>query len=234
MAVPTVLAWSGGKDSALALQALRGDPAFDVIALLTTVTRDYDRISMHGVRRSLLHAQAAALGLPLVEAWIPVKADNASYESAMRGALDEIRERFPEVRHLAFGDLFLADVRAYRERSLVGTGFLPVFPLWGLNTRTLASRFISDGFEAVIACVDSQQIAASFAGRAFNAALLAELPASADPCGENGEFHTFVGAGPMFAHPIPYQRGEIVVRDERFVYCDLVPTEGRVAFNEFG
>jgi uncharacterized protein (TIGR00290 family) len=220
---PVVLAWSGGKDSSLTLQALRADPAVEAVALLTTVTREYDRISMHGVRRSLLHQQAESVGLPLVEAVIPAKATNQSYESAMSAALDDIRSRFPLVRHIAFGDLYLADVRAYRERQLIGTGFDPLFPLWGLDTRALAERFIDDGFEAVIACVDTQQLPMSCAGRSYDRALLGELPATADPCGENGEFHTFVAAGPIFASPIPYVRGEVVLRDERFAYCDLIP-----------
>lgn len=218
-----VLAWSGGKDSSLALQALHAQAAYEPVALLTTVTREYDRISMHGVRRTLLHEQARAAGLPLVEAMIEAKASNESYETSMRDALDDIRARFPEVRHIAFGDLFLTDVRAYRERQLVDTGFSPLFPLWGLETGTLARRFIADGFKAVAVCVDTQQIDASFAGRSFNAAFLADLPPTADPCGENGEFHTFVADGPVFAHPVPCTTGEIVLRDARFSYCDLLP-----------
>lgn len=220
---PVVLAWSGGKDSSLALQALRGDPAVEPVALLTTVTREYDRISMHGVRRTLLRAQAASLGLPLVEAVIPAKATNEAYEAAMLVALGEIRARFPLVRHIAFGDLFLAEVRAYRERQLADTGFDPLFPLWGLDTRVLAERFISEGFEAVLVCVDTQQLPAGFAGRRFDRDLLRELPATADPCGENGEFHTFVAAGPVFDSRIPFMRGEVVLRDGRFAYCDLEP-----------
>lgn len=223
-----LLAWSGGKDSALALQALRAGARHEPAALLTTVTREYDRISMHGVRRTLLHAQAAALGLPLVEAEIPSNASNALYESAMAAALDEVRRRFPLVRHVAFGDLFLADVRAYRERQLARTVFEPLFPLWGLPTRPLAERFIDDGFEAVAVCVDTQQLGASFAGRSFDRAFLADLPPAADPCGENGEFHTFVSAGPGFARAVPYEKGEVVLRDGRFAYCDLLPLERRV------
>ena len=220
---PVVLAWSGGKDSSLALQALRHDPRFDPVALLTTVTRDYDRISMHGVRRELLHAQAESAGLALIEAMLDAKASNASYEASMRGALDEIRARFPGVRHIAFGDLFLEDVRAYRERQLAGTGFEPLFPLWGEATAALARRFIADGFQATLVCVDTQQIDGAFAGRAFDASLLDELPGSADPCGENGEFHTFVADGPIFSFPIRCLTGERVLRDDRFAYCDLLP-----------
>lgn len=218
-----ILAWSGGKDSALTLQALRADPRVGVAALLTTVTAGYDRISMHGVRRTLLLAQAEALGLPLVEATIPERASNEQYEAAMSAALDAIRLRFPSARQVAFGDLFLEDVRAYREEKLSGTGFDPIFPLWGHDTRALAERFIGDGFEAVLSCVDTRQVAGTFAGRRFDRALLADLPGSADPCGENGEFHTFVAGGPVFAARVPYERGEIVLRDERFMYCDLVP-----------
>lgn len=217
-----VLAWSGGKDSALALQALRADPALEPVALLTTVTRDYDRISMHGVRRTLLAAQAASVGLPLIEAVIPATASNEAYESAMRTALDHIRERFPQARHVAFGDLFLADVRAYRERQMAASGFTPLFPLWGLDTRSLAERFIRDGFEAVLVCVDTQQLPMALAGRAYDRDLLRELPEAADPCGERGEFHTFVAAGPGFASRIPFAKGEVVLRDGRFAYCDLI------------
>ena len=218
-----VIAWSGGKDSALALQALRADPAVEPVALLTTVTREYDRISMHGVRRTLLLAQAASLGLPLVEAVIPAKATNEAYEAAMRAAIGETRARFPFVRHIAFGDLFLADVRAYRERQLADTGFEPLFPLWGLDTRALAERFIAEGFEAVIVCVDTQQLPAAFAGRNYDRDLLRELPATVDPCCENGEFHSFVAAGPVFDSRIPFVRGEVVLREGRFAYCDLEP-----------
>jgi uncharacterized protein (TIGR00290 family) len=218
-----VIAWSGGKDSALALQALRADPAVEPVALLTTVTREYDRISMHGVRRTLLLAQAASLGLPLVEAVIPAKATNEAYEAAMRAAIGETRARFPFVRHIAFGDLFLADVRAYRERQLADTGFDPLFPLWGLDTRALAERFIAEGFKAVIVCVDTQQLPPAFAGRNYDRDLLRELPATVDPCGENGEFHSFVAAGPVFDSRIPFVRGEVVLRDGRFAYCDLEP-----------
>ena len=218
-----VIAWSGGKDSALALQALRADPGVEAVALLTTVTREYDRISMHGVRRTLLHTQAVSVGLPLLEAVIPANATNETYEAVMLAALAEIRERFPAVRHIAFGDLFLADVRAYRERQLAGTGFDPLFPLWGLDTRALAERFIADGFEAAIVCVDTQQLPAAFAGRSYDRDLLRELPATADPCGENGEFHSFVAAGPGFASRVPFVRGEVVLREGRFAYCDLVP-----------
>jgi uncharacterized protein (TIGR00290 family) len=226
---PVILAWSGGKDSALALQALRADPQFDPVGLLTTVTSDYDRISMHGVRRTLLIEQAAAVGLPLVEATIPAGASNEAYEAAMTVALDDVRVRFPVVRHVAFGDLYLTDVRAYRERQLMGSGFDPLFPLWGLDTRALAERFIDELFDAVIVCADTQQIAASFSGRRYDRELLRELPAHADPCGENGEFHTFVADGPVFRSRVGYTIGDVVLRDGRFAYCDLHLVNGASA-----
>ena len=219
-----IVAWSGGKDSTLTLQSLQMSSVFEPVALLTTVTSDYDRISMHGVRTSLLKTQVKSLGLPLIEALIPANSDNESYERAMAIALDKIRVSFPRVTHLAFGDLFLEDVRAYREKQLNGTGFTPVFPLWGLDTRELAERFIAAGFEAVAVCVDTQQIDGTFAGRSFDRQFVRDLIAPADPCGENGEFHTFVTAGPIFREPITYSIGERVLRDARFLYCDLLPT----------
>ncbi len=218
-----ILAWSGGKDCTFALQTLQNDPEFEPVGLLTTVTSDYDRISMHGVRTSLIRTQAKSLGLPLIEALIPAKSDNESYERAMAIALDEIRVSFPRVKHLAFGDLFLEDVRAYRQKQLSDTGFTPLFPLWGLNTRTLAERFIADGFEAVAVCIDTKQIDGSFAGRNFDRQFVSDLIAPADPCGENGEFHTFVTDGPIFSEPVACSIGERVLRDARFLYCDLVP-----------
>ncbi len=216
-----VLAWSGGKDSTLALGELRARGERDVVALLTTVTTDYDRVSVHGVRRSLLHAQAAALGLPLIEAEIPAACTNEVYDEAMRRALHEIRARWPTVDSVAFGDLFLDDVRAYREERMAPTGLTPVFPVWGRNTRALACEFIAQGHRATLVCVDAQALDASFAGREYDPALLADLPAGVDPCGERGEFHTFVHASPLFDRDIPVRGGETVVRDERFVFYDL-------------
>lgn len=221
MTAEVVLAWSGGKDSSLTLETLRRDARFTPVGLLTTVTREYDRISMHGVRRSLLHAQAAALGLPLVEALIPSRSTNESYEAAMLLALDDIRSRFPAVAQIAFGDLYLTDVRAYRERQLAGTGFAPLFPVWGQDTRALADRFIADGYEAIAVCVDCDQISATFAGRRFDRDFVRDLPVTADPCGENGEFHTFVADGPIFARRVNCEPGSIVMREQRFAYCDL-------------
>ncbi|HEV7365837.1 MAG TPA: hypothetical protein VGN76_08320 [Gemmatimonadales bacterium] len=215
------LAWSGGKDSSLALAALRADPTVEVVALVTTITRDYDRISMHGIRRAVLEAQVAALGLPLVEAVIPAAASNPIYEEALATALGVLRQQHPDVRHLAFGDLFLEEVRAYRERLLPPLGWTPMFPLWGRNTAALARDFVEAGYRAVLTCVDTTQLAARFAGREFDAVLLSELPATVDPCGERGEFHTCVYAGPIFRQSIAIHVGDRVRRDERFEYCDL-------------
>lgn len=199
-----------------------------MVALLTSVTREYDRVSIHGVRRTLLEAQSRAAGLPLVEVMLAPACSNDEYESAFRHALGRVRAAFPGCRHLAFGDLFLGDVRAYRERLLDGTGFDALFPLWGEDTTALAARFIAAGFRARLVCVDTTQLAMEFAGRAFDAALLAALPATVDPCGERGEFHTFVHAGPVFAHEVPLVVGEVVLRDHRFAYCDLLPADATI------
>lgn len=218
-----LLSWSGGKDSALALAALNADPTVEVCGLLTSVTRDYDRISIHGVRRSLLGAQAASLQLPLTEIALEPQCSNADYEMAFLAAVETARSRHPKLSAIAFGDLFLEDVRAYRERLLADTGLEPLFPLWGEPTAALAERCCELGVAARLVCVDTTQLPARFAGRVFDRALLAELPASVDPCGERGEFHTFVANGPGFMAPVPYVVGEVVRRDDRFVYCDLVP-----------
>ena len=216
------LSWSGGKDSALALQALRASGE-QVVALLTSVTREYDRVSIHGVRRTLLDVQAAALGLPLIEIVLEPASSDAAYRRAFLDALGVLAERHPEVRRIAFGDLYLRDVREYRDRLLADTPFGGTYPLWERPTRALAESFIADGFRATLVCVDETQLDPRFAGRAFDDRLLNELPASVDPCGENGEFHTFVHDGPIFEHPIGIVRGEVVRRDGRFTYCDLLP-----------
>jgi uncharacterized protein (TIGR00290 family) len=218
---PVALAWSGGKDSSLTLAALRADPTIEVVALLTTVTQDYDRISMHGVRRSILAAQVDALRLPLVEAAIPAAASNQIYEASMAAALSHIQQQHPGVQHLVFGDLFLEDVRAYRERVLPPLGWTPLFPLWGCDTRALAHQFIRDGYRAILTCVDTEQLGPEFAGREFDAALLADLPPTVDPCGERGEFHTCVYAGPIFSQPLTLELGDRIRRDGRFEYCDV-------------
>jgi len=224
--VPTVLSWSGGKDSALALHELLMDPTVDLRGLLTTVTDGYDRVSMHGVRTSLVAAQAAALEIPLCSVRIPPSATNEQYEHAMVDVLTAIHRRGIEA--IAFGDLFLADVRAYRERLVAGTGLRPLFPLWGRATVGLAQRFVSCGFRAVVVCVDPRQIDVSHCGAEFDEALLGALPESTDPCGERGEFHTFVYDGPMFRQPIATQRG-VVVEREGFFFCDLLPRGADVA-----
>jgi uncharacterized protein (TIGR00290 family) len=222
---PIILSWSGGKDSALALARLRALPEVEVVALMTTVTDGYDRISIHGVRRALLHAQTAALGLPVLEVTLQPQSSNDAYERATADALATVREGWPGVRRLAFGDIFLEDVRQYRENLVGGLGFGSVFPLWGEPSAALADEVIGRGFAARLVCVDTQQLAASFAGRAYDAALLAELPDGVDPCGERGEFHTFVSAGPGFREPVRYETGEVVLRDERFAFCDLLPAD---------
>ena len=220
---PIVLSWSGGKDSSLALQALRADQRFEVVALLTSVTHGYDRISIHGVRRALLEAQARAVGLPLHEVTLEPQSSNDQYEAAFARAIDELRATYPGVRRIAFGDLFLEDVRAYREQLLAPLGMEAHFPLWGENTNALARRFIDDGFRARIVCVDITQLDGSFVGREFDRALLGDAPASMDPCGEHGEFHTFVTDGPMFESRVECTLGERVLREGRFAYQDLIP-----------
>ena len=221
MGTPVLVSWSGGKDSALLLHSLLHDPRYEIAGLLTTVTSGYDRISMHGVRRDILHAQVAQLGLPLHEATIPPAASNAVYEAVLGSALAQVRATAPNLRTVAFGDLFLEDVRSYRERLFVEVAWQPVFPLWGLDTAALARRFVQDGFRAIVCCVDTAQLAAAWAGRDFDASFLDALPAGVDPCGERGEFHTCVHAGPIFAQPINLERGEHVLREGRFEYCDL-------------
>ena len=220
--IDVVLAWSGGKDSTLALAALRADPRYRLVALLTTVTRDYDRVSIHGVRRAVLEAQIAALGLPLIEASIPAGASNTDYEAAFALALGTAQLRWAGLRHIAFGDLFLTDVRAYREALLDSLGWTGVFPLWGEDTAALAQQFIRIGYRAILTCVDTTQLAPEFAGRQFDSSLLAALPGTVDPCGERGEFHTCVYAGPHFARPLPLVPGQRLRRDERFEYCDVL------------
>ncbi|HEX8452233.1 MAG TPA: hypothetical protein VF647_09070 [Longimicrobium sp.] len=221
---PVVLSWSGGKDSALALARLRADPRIEVAGLLTTVTAEYDRVSIHGVRRTLLHAQADALGLPLQEVTLAPQSTNEAYDAALASAFGELRDRMPDVKQLAFGDIFLEDVRRYREERVEALGFGATFPLWGEPTSDLAREVFASGIVARLVCVDTQVLSATFAGRPYDAVLLAELPADVDPCGERGEFHTFVSAGPGFRRPVPYTVGEVVLRDGRFAFCDLVPS----------
>ncbi len=215
------LSWSGGKDSTLALAELKRDPTIDVKALITSITSDYDRISIHGVRRELLEQQAESLGLPLIEIPLAPQCSNNEYEAAFHAALRELSEHFPNVSSIAFGDLYLEDVRDYRVRLLSTTRFEPLFPIWGRDTRALAETFIDHGYRAHLVCVDTSQLDPSFAGRQFDRQFLADLPATADPCGENGEFHTFVSAGPILGNEIAVDVGDKVLRNDRFMYCDL-------------
>jgi uncharacterized protein (TIGR00290 family) len=225
MTTPVLLAWSGGKDCLMALARLRADAQWRVLGLLTTVSRNYDRVAMHGIRRDVLHAQAHALGLPLIEAEMDWPSGNEAYESAQRDALSRARRRWPALRHCAFGDLFLEDVRDYRVRQLGAAGWRAVFPLWGEDTTALSRRFVAEGHRARVVCVDTQQLDAAYCGRDYDAAFLDALPAGIDPCGERGEFHTLSFGGSLFAHPLALQRGESVLRDGRFQYTDFLLDE---------
>jgi len=217
-----LVSWSGGKDAAWALHALRQRDDIAVVGLLTTITEGYERVAMQGIRVDVLRAQAAAVGLPVIEARMPQRADNAVYDAVVAGALAQARDRWPGLRHVAFGDLFLADIKAYREALCARLDWTPLFPLFGSDTAALARAMIDGGLRATICCVDTQQLDPVFAGRAFDRSLLDALPPQVDPCGENGEFHTCVSAGPMFAAALPLLAGETVLRDARFVYTDLL------------
>lgn len=223
MREPVLFCWSGGKDSALALHALLQREDIDIVALLTTVTEGYERISMHGVRRELLQRQAEALRLPLHEVRIPPQCVNPIYEARMEAALRTFLEQ--GVRRVAFGDIFLEDLRAYRERNLARAGMTALFPIWNRNTRELFHEFCKKGFRAIAVCVDGRALDRSFAGRELNEEFLRDLPDGVDPCGENGEFHTFVFDGPVFEEPVRCRAGETFERDG-FFYCDLSP-EGK-------
>ena len=216
-----LIAWSSGKDSAWALHEARRLAELDIVGALTTVTDSFQRVSMHGVREALLRAQCEAAGLPQIIVRIPYPCPNEIYEREMAAAVADAKAR--GVTHIIFGDLFLQDIRAYREKQLAGTGITPVFPLWLQPTAALARAMIDGGVEAHLAVVDLKKLSASFAGRRFDAALLSEFPAGVDPCGENGEFHTFVSAGPMLARKIPVRAGETVERDG-FAFADLIPS----------
>lgn len=214
----TLLAWSSGKDSAWTLHVLRSQ-GIEVSALLTTLNQAADRVAMHGVRRTVLESQAVAAGVPLWQVPLPWPCTNDDYEARMADACRRaVAEGFDTI---AFGDLFLADIRAYRERQLASSGLTPIFPLWQIPTAQLARDMIGSGLRARLSCVDSRQLDAAFAGREFDVALLADLPASVDPCGENGEFHTCVYDGPMFGTPIALESGEVRNVDG-FVYTDLI------------
>lgn len=214
------MSWSGGKDSALALFRVLRDSTHDVKALITTVTREYDRISMHGIRRDLLEEQAAAIGIPLVISYMPRKADNAAYEAAMIESLTPFRDG--GIEDVICGDLFLTDIREYRDRLFASAGMNGVYPLWGESTHALAREFIDLGFKAVVCSSNPAVVPASVAGSQYDADLLAALPATCDPCAENGEFHTFVYDGPIFNAPIPLAVGDTVERDG-FCFSDISP-----------
>lgn len=213
------MSWSSGKDSTLALHRVRTSGDVDVVGLLTTINKAADRVAMHAVRRTLLEAQANALGLPLHIVELPWPCSNEIYERQMNAAIDVAVA--DGVTRMVFGDLFLEDIRAYRETKLAGTGITPMFPLWGIPTRQLAREMLDAGIRTVITCVDPAQAPKTLAGQWFDATLLAGLPASVDPCGENGEFHTFVVNGPGFAHALDVVVGEIIERDG-FVFADVV------------
>jgi len=210
----------------MALYELRRNPAYEVIALLTTVTEDYDRVSMHGVRRALLECQARSLGLPLELVFIPKSATNENYERAMGETLTRAQRQ--GVSSVAVGDISLEDLRKYREKNLARIGMKAVFPIWRRDTSEMARTFVRLGFKAVVTCVDTQALDARFAGREFDARFLADLPAGVDPCAENGEFHTFAYDGPIFHEPIACQKGETVLRDGRFCFCDLLASRSAI------
>jgi uncharacterized protein (TIGR00290 family) len=215
-----LLSWSSGKDSAWALHILRQQNEYEIAGLLTTINSAFDRVAMHSTRRELLEMQAAAAGLPLITIPLPWPCSNADYELAMKQACDQAVEQ--GISAVAFGDLFLADVRAYRERQLKGTGLEPLFPIWEIPTDQLAREMVNSGLRAKLVCVDPKQLSPDFIGRDFDQSFLNDLPASVDPCGEKGEFHSFVYAGPMFSREIAITEGEKVERDG-FWFCDILP-----------
>lgn len=213
------LSWSSGKDSAWALHVIRAQGEIEIVALLTTLNEHYHRVAMHAVREELLDRQAQAAGLPLVKVPLPWPCPNEAYESRMAEAMK--RAKNEGITHMVFGDLFLEDIRRYREEKLAGTGIGPIFPLWQIDTARLAREMIQGGLSARLTCVDPKKLGRKFAGRLFNEALLDEFPPAIDPCGENGEFHTFAFAGPMFSRPIQVKPGNVVER-EGFVFADLM------------
>jgi len=225
MLEPVVLTWSGGKDSALALHYLKTSRQYQITYLLTTITKDYNRISMHGVRSILLDNQSESLGLPIEKVFISKNSSNEEYENQMREKLLFYQRQ--GISSVAFGDVFLEDIRKYREQNLSKVTMKGVFPLWNKNTQKLAQQFIELDFKAVIICVDSQNLDKKFVGRYFDRQFLSDLPANVDPCGENGEFHSFVFDGPIFKRPISFKIGDIVLREKRFYFCDLVPDESK-------
>jgi uncharacterized protein (TIGR00290 family) len=217
-----LLSWSGGKDSVLALRELQKNDNFEIVALITTITKGYDRVSMHGIRRILLEQQADSIGIPLENVFISNNASNEEYESKFSEVVLEYKK--VGINSVVFGDIFLQDIKRYREDFLSGIGMRGLFPIWGKNSMELANTFITLGFKAVITCIDTEALDKSFAGREYDEKFLSDLPAEVDPCGENGEFHSFVYGGNIFQIPLIFAKGEVVLRDNRFYYCDLIPT----------
>ena len=216
-----LLSWSSGKDSAWALQVLRGDPRVQLVGLLTTINRHASRVAMHAVRESLLEAQAAAVGLPLTKIYLPYPCSNEEYEEAMASTVEQARAA--GVTSIAFGDLFLEEVRRYREDKLAPMGIEPLFPLWGSDTSALSREIVKSGLRAIVTCVDPKRLSTTFVGRIYDTSFLDDLPAGVDPCGERGEFHSFAYAGPMFDQALRVSRGETVERDG-FVFADVLPS----------
>jgi len=221
MSEKVLLSWSSGKDSAITLYEMQRRRGCEIVGLLTILTEDYDRVSMHGVRRSLLQRQAESLHLPLQQIFISKKASNEEYETKMQAMLAKFRKA--GVSSVIFGDIFLEDIRKYREDNLSKIGMKAIFPIWQRNTAQLAQTFVDLGFKAIVTCIDSKVLSKTFAGRIINEHFLAEIPPNVDPCGENGEFHSFVFDGPIFKSRISYTIGQIVSRDS-FYFCDLVPS----------
>ncbi len=215
------VSWSGGKDSTLALNEILNNTDYEVRSLITTVTEGYDRISIHGARNELFEQQVESIGLPLHKVSIPKDSTNNQYESALKKVLLKFKNQ--GINEVVFGDIFLEDVKKYRDELLDKLDMKGIYPIWKVDSKELARKFIELGFNAVTTCIDSQQIDKKFAGREYDSEFLNDLPNSADPCGENGEFHTFVNDGPLFDKKIEFTKGEIVFRDNRFYYCDLIP-----------
>lgn len=216
-----ICSWSGGKDSAMALYEISKNKDYAISALLTTVTKDYDRVSMHGVRTALLESQAQSLGLELEKVFITKESSNAEYESNMKSALEKYIAG--DLSGVVFGDIFLEDLKKYREDKLSTLNLKGIFPIWKKDTGALAKDFIDMGFKAIITCIDSKILPKKFVGREFDERFLSQLPAGVDPCGENGEFHSFVYAGPIFKKKIDFSIGTVVLRENRYYFCDLVP-----------
>jgi len=216
--VRVVMAWSGGKDSAMALARVFANDDFEVVGLLTTISMPYDRVTMHGVRRSLVQRQAERIGLPLHIVWLPPEPSNEVYDNLMGEAMLKLKAK--GVEGVIFGDIYLSDVRAYREARLSEVGMVAIFPLWGEPTDKLVHKFLSEGYSAIVSCVDTKVLPADFCGRWLDESFFASLPDSVDPCGENGEFHSFVTSAPFFSAPIKVRVGEKVQRGQ-FAYCDL-------------